>query len=380
MIVGRDSEGGDSLWYHRPVTAQRYPSVTTILGRALDKSSRLVPWSSKIAATFAVDNAAVIQEHILSVGLPATMAWVRLECERLRKLASEIGVHQHNVLEALLLDAPIPPLPEHLVGVEVDGEVVDHDAISDGLINFLSDHRLIFNRAEATVCNTRDGYAGTLDLDVTFVDGVSSGLGWLIRPGQRGIGDLKSGKTIPDEVGAQLEAYRRADTVWLNLAGDEAEMTRADVRFVLHLRRSHAGGYQLRVLDNATADSDFRYFLHAREILLGEQLQGAKFLPVGYAPRPDGSHPSPLIADQYSLRAPVRKALIEQATITRIDDLAVMSAHELLGLKNVGPGAIADIRKLIQPYGVSLHNDGLLSLAEALAHVDAEEGKSNAAA
>lgn len=379
MIVGRD-EGGDSLWYTHPVTGLRYPSVTTILGRALDKSNRLVPWSSKIAATFAVDNAAVIQEHILAVGYDATMAWIRLECERLRKLASEIGVHQHNVLEALLLDAPIPPLPEHLEGVEIDGDIVDHDAISDGLINFLSEHRLIFHRAEATVCNTQDGYAGTLDLDVTFVDGVSSGLGWLIHPGWRGIGDLKSGKHIPDEVGAQLEPYRRANTVWLNYDGDEAEMTRADVRFVLHLRRSHPNGYQLRVLDNATAETDYRVFLHAKEILLGEQMQGAKFLPVGYAPRPDGSHPSPLIGDQLMLRAPVRKALIEQVKCTRIEDLEVMSAVELLKLRNIGPSAIADIRKLIQPYGFLLDGDALQQLGEALARVDAEEGTSNAAA
>jgi len=355
MIVGRD-EDGDSLWYTHPVTGQRYPSVTTVLGRALDKSQRLVPWASKIAATFAVDHAAEVQEHILAVGYDATMAWIRLESERLRKLASEIGIHQHNVLEALLLDAPIPPLPEHLEGVEVDGELVDHDAISDGLVNFLSDHTLIINRAEATVCNQRFGYAGTLDLDVTFVEGVSSGLGWLIQPGQRGIGDCKSGKTIPDEVGAQLEPYRRAETVWLNKDGDEAPMTRAEVRFVLHLRRSFVGGYQIRVLDERTADADFRHFLHAKEILLGEQLQGAKFLPVGYAPRPDGSHPSPLIADQFGLRAPVRKALIEDAAITRIEDLAVMSEAELLALRNVGKKAIEDIRKLIEPYEV--HLDG----------------------
>ena len=48
-------------------------------------------------------------------------------------------------------EEPIPDCPEHLVGIEIDGEAVDQDAISDGLLNFFQDHQPIVEMAESTV-------------------------------------------------------------------------------------------------------------------------------------------------------------------------------------------------------------------------------------
>ncbi|GAA4895582.1 hypothetical protein [Actinomycetospora straminea] len=123
--------------------------MTTALGAATDKPF-LRQWHGKTTAMFILDNLEEVMQKLKDEGMEATLKWVTGEAERLRKLAADIGTHQHNILEALLLDAPLPECPEHLVGVEIDRQVVDQDEISDGLLNLNEDMEPVYEMAECS--------------------------------------------------------------------------------------------------------------------------------------------------------------------------------------------------------------------------------------
>src|SRR3954464_11091349 len=109
-IIGR-FEKGDNRYYVDPANPDNvYESVTTILS-ATESKPQLVNWAAKLAAEFAVSHHDAIGQSIESFGADATIKLIASEAKRLRDLKADIGSHQHAILEALLLDLPIPQVP-----------------------------------------------------------------------------------------------------------------------------------------------------------------------------------------------------------------------------------------------------------------------------
>lgn len=327
-VIGRFDDG-TSRWYEHPATGEKYESVTAIISAANSKPW-LSPWAAKLAAQYAVEHHDGIGRNLLEFGPEPTVALIAKAAQRKRELAAEIGSYQHAVIEALILNGDLPSVPDHLVDVEIDGERVDLDAITMGFLNFVQDFDPKFHLAEATVSNELHRYAGTLDI-VLEVRGLGVGLV-----------DVKSGKVLDAAMGAQLAAYRRADTVWLDKFGNTAPMVPVDFAAVLHLRRDYARGY--KPYDVPAGDAQFDWFAQmARQYHTGQALGSKLERKALYVPLADGSQPLPLIEDT-ELRC--RGALIKAGILT-VDQLIDFPPALLAVVKGVGPKALEDITALL---------------------------------
>jgi len=260
-VVGRNDDDEDRRYYIDPNDSElKYPSVTTVLGATHALDYILTPWAAKSSAQFAVDSIGRLVDLVIDKGPEVAVKWITGEAARIRDIKREIGSHQHNILEALLLDAPIPDCPEHLIDVEIDGERVDQDVISEGLVNFLTDYSPVMEMAEATVANTIHNYAGTLDCAGFFPS---------IRiPGRESKGarvavDLKTGKYMGDTARPQIVSYKSATEVWLSGPdlGQKVDMPEVDMCGVLHVRKTYKGGYKLYLIDPADEARFFAEFL-----------------------------------------------------------------------------------------------------------------------
>lgn len=348
-VIGR-IDRGESRWYVDPVDPELvYESVTAILSAATSKPW-LTAWASKLAAEFSVDHLDLIRTTRDEVGRDAAVDLIKGAAKRKRELLADIGTHQHDVLEALLLDQPIPSVPEHLDGVEVEGETVDHDAISDGLLNFLTDYDFTPEMAEATVANVVHGFAGTLDMIGRFprlrLDGIRPRAG-----GLRGLIDCKSGKTLDPTMNAQLGAYERADEVWLDSLGNKAPMPAVDFCAVLHLRREYERGYKLL---RVPADEDaFEWFLYCQKVLKKQKAQPKiKGRPL-YPPLADGSQPPPLLEDvEHDGFGRCRGALLTTG-LRSLSDLAGLTEAQCLAIKGIGPKAVVACAGVLSAHGLA---------------------------
>lgn len=350
-VVGRVDEG-DSRWYVDPADPdRRFESVTAILSAATSKPW-LTRWSAKLAAEYTAANLDELVETHVVEGPAAVIQLVKGAAERFRELKAEIGSHQHNVMEALILDTKIPDVPEHLVDVEVDGERVDHDELSDGILNFVADFDVTPRLAEATVASVFWGYAGTLDL---IGDLGRSPLGPRAR---RGLIDLKTGTNLDVAVRAQLGAYRRADEVWLDRLGNKAGMPRVDFAAVLHVRKSHRRGYKL--VPVPTDETSWEWFKACQKVLAHQQEQAKIPRGVWYPPRPDGSQPPPYLEDVEQAGFTCRNALIA-AGIETVEDLARFTTAELRAVRGVGPKALDVIAAVLAAHHLSPLTAGVTS-------------------
>lgn len=338
-VIGR-FDRGDSRFYVDPADPDLvYDSVTSILAAASSKPW-LAPWAAKLAAEFAVDHVDLVQLTLAEAGHQAAVELVKGAAARSRDLKSDIGTHQHDVLEALLLDLPIPDVPEHLVDVEIDGERVDHDAISDGLLNFLTDFDVDAELAEATVVNPLYGYAGTLDLIAT-----------LRKLGRRLLIDCKTGMVLDRTMRSQLAAYRRATEVWVDDMGNKIRMPDVDGVAVLHVRREYQRGYKL--LDQDGNDEDFDHFLQCQKVLRGQKrLEKVKGRPL-YPPLPDGSQPLPLIEDLDEEGFNRCRSALIKAGVVDVTGLAALTFEQVSAIKGIGPKSLPHITTLLAEYGLT---------------------------
>jgi hypothetical protein len=352
--------------------------VTGVIGDTTNKPA-LPVWASNIAAEAAVRQinkliglmgaTPLLDENGnfwgVSEGTPeghtAAIKWLKGESKRLRELASEIGRHQHDILEALILDVEIPAVPDHLIGVEIDGERVDHDEISDGFLNFITDWAPEFIAAEATVCNTLHMTAGTLDFMALMpkMAPVLKTLPWFTewdaeqgkavsifegrdfdkRP-PLGIGDAKTGKNLYEKaIREQLNEYGRSDEVWLDGLGNTMEMPEVDFLAVLHIRKDFHRGYKLRLVP--WDDKAHERFMYRRAVVEGGH-NDTKFTgEVVYPPLPDGSQPPPLIEDVPAFGRCA--SALKKAGFISMADFEAQTQADLLSLTGVGPAALKAI-------------------------------------
>jgi len=324
-------------WYVKPGydDADRYESVTTIISAANDSSFKLVPWSATLTAEAAVAHHEFLGTSIAEAGYGPTVAWLGEVAERRRKLASRIGTYQHDVIEALILDKPsLPVVPDELVDVEIGGERVDLDAISDGFLQFVADHDPVWHLAEATVADHKRRTAGTLDIVMELP---------AFAPGHRlCIADVKTGRWLNSTMSAQLAAYRFADEVWLDDLGNTAPMVPVDFAAILHLRREYRRGYKL--FEVPAGERELSWFdLMAAQFHAGQDYGAKLHTRALYPARPDGSQPPPLLEDT-ALRC--RNALIE-AGLTDMTEVSALTLDALAAIKGVGPKALDDITALL---------------------------------
>jgi len=338
-VIGR-VDTGDSRYYVDPADPDVVlHSVTTVLG-ATEAKPWLAPWEASIAARFAVDNLAAVAE--LAENDPAAaVKWIRDEAKRIRDIASDIGTHQHNVFEAILLGAQIPGVPPHLVDVEIDGERVDHEQWSEGLWQFIRDFRFVPEMAEATVANPRLGYAGTLDA-----------VGAVKRLGL-GLVDVKSGKHVGTSARPQLSGYDHATEVWVDHLGNKARMPRVKWRAVLHLRPEYRRGYKLRRVDDDPAEwrAAWRRFRLALDLY--RQQQGDRFTgsPL-YPPLPDGSQPLPLLEDLDSDGLGRCVGPLAKVGVDSVSMLARLTARQVEAVKGIGPKSMVTLHGVLGLYGL----------------------------
>ena len=224
--------------YQHPHTGQQVPSVTSISG-LIDKP-HLVPWSAKLAAEFAADNA----EEVLGLSdRDLRVACITTGGKRLRDKGKNIGSSAHNAIEALTLG--------RMTFEDVPEEVRHHvKGWSEWVKAFVDSFLLV----EATVWSHRHGYAGTLDTVVRLKDGRNC------------LVDYKTSKDVYVEAALQLSALRFADVV-VSTDGEFA-MPQIDCCAVLHLpspvltptgKQSIRGKWSFR---EVTADvEDFSVFL-----------------------------------------------------------------------------------------------------------------------
>lgn len=344
-IIGRlEREEDDRDFYTDPVTGRQLWSVTTAFNGTLDKSLYLLPWAAKLAAEFCVDNLDFITETIQKINKPGAVDLIKGQAKLLRETKRDIGTYQHDVLEALILGdgASIPPIPEHLVGVEIEGERVDLDALSDGLLNFLTEHEFEPEMAEATVANPEFGYAGTLDLYGTMRRAKINGR---TERGVRCIIDLKTGRY--DDVEAQLAPYKRATEVWIDHLGNKAPMPETDMCFVLHLDRKYDRGYKLIEVDASDAQFD-RFLAHLRAYQLDRATEKPK-RKAFYPPLDDGTQPLPLIED-IEYPGGFGSAKLQAAGLKTLADLAAMTEVQVRQISGIGPKTMTAIAAVLAEY------------------------------
>jgi hypothetical protein len=347
-VVGRtDLEDRPRVYIDPADPDNIYPSVTAVLGATHSISEVLLPAARRIEAEFVVDNLAEVTRRIAADGAEETMRWIAREAERVWTVKRDIGTHQHNILEALLIDSPIPHCPEHLQDIEIDGEAVDQDEISEGLINFLCDYDPVIEMAEAEVCNPAEGWAGTLDLAGYFNSIRIPGRDYM---GARLVVDLKTGKVKGDTARPQIVTYQNATEVWVDKLGNKVDMPPTDLAAVLHVRKHYRGGYKLFIVEPRWEAFHRQQFLTALALYRHQEEAQTKPMAVFYPPKGDGSQPLPRIEDiEGDGFGRCRKPLIG-AGLEKLDDLLGLSADEVQSIHGVGPKSIGACRAVLARY------------------------------
>lgn len=346
-LVETNDDG--SRWYTDPSDPTiSYQSVTWTIG-STDSAPWLAAWAAGLAADVCLDNWARVGDMLAAVGPGPVRAWLAAEAKAQRELAADVGTHLHDVLEARLLEMPVPAPPEHILGrtLRTGGEV---QVITErvlklwgrGVDHFLTDYRIKPVMAEATVCNPIEGYAARVDLMAEF-----PGLGL-------GLVDMKSG-AVKATATAQLTAQKNATEVWLPL-GDRVDMPAADWAAVLHLRPKWERGYKLQRVP--TGPSEWAWF-RAMNRLLKEREREREAPKVIYPPifnaggEPVALITSPMVEDT-GLRA--AKAL-RSAGFVWLHEIAAVDAVTVQAVKGVGPKAVEALRGLLAEHGMTFADE-----------------------
>lgn len=353
-VIGR-IDRDDSRYYIDPADADNvYDSVTTVLGATTSKDLILVPWAAKLTATYAIDHLDFMAQVVKETSRDGAIDLLKGESRRLREVKADIGSHQHDILEALIIDERIPDVPEHLAGVEIDGEKVDQDAISDGFLNFDADFQPEYEMAEATVANPVLGVGGTLD-----------GVAWLpnVRvPGKATKGaricfDAKTGSHIYDEHRAQIVSYKNMTEVWVDELGNKAAMPEVDICGILHVRPEYKRGYKLYVVPPKDERYYMDWFINCLATYRSQVDAKKRRLTVFYPPLADGSQPAPLIEDVDGWGFGKYRNKLLDAGLLDLADVAAFTVVELCQVKGIGPKAPDVIRETLRQFGLTLKGE-----------------------
>lgn len=363
--VAAVTEDDGSRSYVYPPTGEAFPSVTTVLS-ATEGKPWLQDWAAKLAAEYAVDHYAALGGMARMEGRDSAVAHAAREGKRLRDLKRDTGGYVHDVVEALVLwqaspegagaELALPLIPEHIAGMDYDGTPVEDvaDAMTWGFLNWVADFSPRFEASEMTVYNPALRVAGTLD-GITWLPGLTVGRAGRFIPGSgvRPCIDVKTGKYLDATVPEQIAAYRRMTVCRLPM--DELEpMPATDCGAVLHLRPEFERGYRFMLISGADDAAAWNRFRRARELFDGRKAAKAKPGKVCYPLRADGTIRQPRLADldgEGYGRAP---GALAKAGVEDLEQLAAMTAGQLLACKGIGGKTVEATRVLLADHGLHL--------------------------
>ncbi len=293
----------------------------------------LTAWAAKLAAEFAADQLPLLNQTMTAAGREAVVGLVKGAAQGKRDEASDRGTFVHDIVEALILDAPLPAISD---------EVAPY---ADAFVDWVVAWQPRFLAAEATVANPGDGWAGTLDI-----------VAYLPSLGSTFTIDVKTGKNLDHDMPIQLGTYQRATEVWLPF-GRKAPMPETQGTAILHLRPGRARF--MDVTENAT-DEAYGEFLDRLALLRNYDSRPKTIGTVRYPLQADGTPGSPWLED---LTGVPLVDLLAQHGIVTIADLSSQSAADLASVKGIGPKRIDSYRGLLATHGMTLVGDTTQAVA-----------------
>jgi hypothetical protein len=363
--------------YPYPPTGESFPSVTTVLG-ATEAKPWLPAWSAGIAAEYAVDNLAALARLKRTEGRDKAVALAKKQAALIRDRKRDTGGYVHDMAEALVLwqaspegrgtDLSLPLLPGHLQGADYDGESVDDVAgwMVEGYLNWVADYGPQFLAAEMTVYNALLKVAGTLD-QIVRLPGLGTGRAgrFVHGPGLDCCVDLKTGKHLDATVPEQIALYRRMREARMPL-GDLVPMPPTDCGAVLHLRPEYERGYRFILISGEDDEAAWNRARRAIELHAGRKAAKAKPGKVCYPPRADGTFPQPRIADLDGEGYGRVLAPLAKAGIRDLEQLAAMTAGQLLKTKGIGGKTVDGVRVMLADHGLCLKGEELAPVPAAV--------------
>lgn len=353
-IEAQQEDEFSSRWYPHPETSDPYLSVTWVTGAAQSKPW-LAPWAAKTAASYAVDFVhhwmATNRDH----GRDAAVKEITRIAAANRDLKAEIGRYEHDVIEALFLDAPLPGIPEHLDGqvVEWDGDLIVIgqewlDQLAHGFLNFVADFDVKGVAAECTVASDEHEAAGTID-GIVRLRGFDGLVGM----------DTKTGAKLGPEILAQLGAYDAFPHLWLGL-GQIVRKPPISRWVVLHLRDSYARGYKVLAVKPEELAAGWEWWQQCRrQIEIGETVP-KRFGHALYPPLPDGSQPPPMIEDLTSYAGAWRAVRpLKAHGVLYLHELAELHRADVKALDGVGPKTLTLLADVLAEFGLAFRGEPL---------------------
>jgi hypothetical protein len=223
-------------WYRVPGTDTKLRRVTTILAQGSTKGDVLSKWAANLVAEVAMANLPRLVSSSLYVEQRTeTYDWLRRAPLRKRDERADIGSAVHRIIEAHVLEQPLPDQ------VMADVEMAPY---LENFLRFVDEWQVTFEASEMVVGSYEYGYAGTLDyllksplISAQFDVPASTVL----------LGDTKTGgaldvKGVYPEAALQMAAYRKAQVAWLRDGTSVPMPATHDRGVVLHLRPE---GYRL---------------------------------------------------------------------------------------------------------------------------------------
>jgi hypothetical protein len=364
---GSVSDGEWGHDYPHPRTGELCTSVTTILGGTENKPW-LPGWAAGIAAEYAVDNLVPLARLKRTEGRDKAVALAKKRAEQIRDIKRDTGGYVHDIVKSLVLwqaspeghghELSLPLLPDHLKGAKYDEEPVEGvaDWMIEGYLNWVSDYNPQFLAAEMIVFHEALKVAGTLD-QIVFLPGLGIGRGGRFIPGA-GVTpcvDVKTGKHLSVTWPEQIAIYRRCPECLLPL-GELTATPESDCGAVLHLRPEYPRYYRFMLISGADDAKAWNRGRRAIELFRGRKDVKAKPGKVCYPLRADGTIQQPRIADLDGEGYGRAVSAFIKAGLGGIDleQLAGMSAGQLLKIKHIGGATVDGARVMLADHGLHL--------------------------
>jgi hypothetical protein len=228
-------------------------SVTSATKLGLPKPY-LIGWAAKVAAEFAVDNLDAVKTLVDAKQKRAAVDLIKGEHNRNKGNKADRGTIVHAAVEAYVAGKPMTEadIAGRLEEARVDPSLAKATyGMAQGVLAYLQDTEPEILRSEATVYSRTYEYAGTTDLLARAHVGGSR------RPA---VLDVKTSKSIYDEVAIQLTAYARADFVGLDDGTEVPLFPDGEVpEYGIAIRPMANGRYETATF--ALNDDVFRLFL-----------------------------------------------------------------------------------------------------------------------
>lgn len=268
----KSSEDGPRIYPWPPQAPHEFEviSVTSAL-KALPKPF-LIGWAAKMAAEYAVDNLSILTEMVAKGDERAAIDLIKGARFRDMNKKADRGTIVHAAVEAYIAGTQVDK-------AEVEAQLAEKRVpktmwksallMISGVYQYLQDTEPEVYRSESTVYSRTHGYAGTTDLFARTHVG-SSRVPVVI--------DIKTSKSIYDEVALQLIGYARADFVGLDDGTEEPLIpTGEPIEYGIVVRPTPSGKYETATF--AFTDALYDRFLAVLAVANSEGLESQSKRP-----------------------------------------------------------------------------------------------------